>query len=66
MEDHTNRILERFEGQYFIYIGEDSAGCTGSPRFHEILKERFTERKRIDISNFPRISDRIMIYERER
>ena len=72
-EDYTADVLLKFEGQYFIYIGEPPTGqgddlrssATGGLRFHQVLQERFDLVDTHYIPTFPNIHDAIYIYERK-
>ena len=57
--------LERFRGDYLIYIGEGEGGCTANDSFFDLLDKEWNQTKFIDILSWRNIYDSIQIYERK-
>jgi len=56
--------LKAFKGDTFIYIGENSGGCTGDDRFFDELGEHWREIEGCVIPRWEGINDYLTIYER--
>jgi len=63
--DWTGEMLLKFQGQYIVYVGEGSGGCTGSDAMHEILDSQFDIVQELDIPQFLGLNDRLFIYKRK-
>ena len=63
-EHYTAEALNAFKGEEFIYIGEPENGCTGTPKFHQILSRKFRMVESFDIPKFPNNDDRIYHFSR--
>lgn len=57
-------ILERFEGDKFIYIGEDDKGSCADERFHKLLRKSWVLKEIIDIDRFYGTYDSVYLYTR--
>ena len=62
--EYTHETLRNFEGRFLVYIGEDIYGNTGSPKFHHVLETDFVPVESFQIPTFPRLHDRLILYER--
>jgi len=51
-------------GNWFIYVGEGSGGCTGDDAFHEYLREHFECVERVEIPQWDGIYDDLSIWAR--
>ena len=61
----SGEALKSFNGEYFVYIGEQSSnGCTGGELFNDVLESRFDYCEGFDIPSFPGIHDSIALYRR--
>ena len=60
----SGKALKRFKGEYFIYIGEQSNGCTGGELFMDVLNTKFEYCEGFGIPSFPGIHDSIGLYQR--
>ena len=60
----SGEALQRFNGKYFIYIGEQSNGCTGGDLFNDVLDTKFEYCEGFRIPSFPGIHDSIALYQR--
>ena len=55
---YTDEALNAFQGQHLIYVGEAEHGSTGSPKFHQILHEKFRIADTFAIPQYPHQHDR--------
>lgn len=66
-DDWSDLTLEAYMdvgGQTVALIGEDEYGCTGSERFHDLLRAHFDEVAEVEIPQWPGIHDYLGIWER--
>jgi hypothetical protein len=56
--------LRAYRGEVVVYIGERDEGATGSVRFHRELALNWTLEKELDLPRWPRLRDRLMVYQR--
>src|SRR5262245_15050863 len=56
--------LRAYRGDLVIYVGEPDEGATGSVRFHRELRLNWTLVETLDLPNWPRLRDRVMVYRR--
>ncbi len=64
--DESGRAFRTFDGELFIYIGEQYNGCTGGDLFSEVLNERYEHIENCFIPSFPSVSDWAALYRRIR
>lgn len=57
--------LQRFRGEWVVYIGESRNGCTGDLTMWRILDTQFEEVEVCDIPNFENIRDALFVYRRK-
>lgn len=58
-------VLEAYEGNTVVYVGESSGGCTGDDRFHQILSDHWTSVAEVAIPTWPGIHDGLEIFTRK-
>ena len=63
-EQASGQALQRFNGQFFVYIGEQWNGCTGGTMFQEVLDANFEYCASFGIPSFPAVNDSIAVYRR--
>lgn len=56
--------LRAYRGDVAIYIGEPGEGATGSVRFHRELSLNWTVIEQVELPNWPRLRDRLLVYRR--
>lgn len=61
----SEEVLTAYQGDYIIYCGESSGGCTGNDEFHSILDKEFNSIETISIPQFPGIHDYVEIFSRK-
>ena len=61
----TTGMLRAFEGEYVIYVGEGTGGCTGSEKFHEMLETEYNDIADLTIPQFDGIHDRLTVFKRK-
>lgn len=56
-----------YSGDTLLYIGEDSGGCTGDEKFHELLESEWTELEdeSVWLPQWPGIHDLLWVYKRK-
>ena len=60
----SGKALKCFNGEYFVYIGEQSnGGCTGGELFNHVLDTKFEYCEGFNIPSFPGIHDSIALYQ---
>ena len=57
-------ILEAYEGDTFIYVGEEEGGCCGDDAFHTLLHEAWIKGCTVTIPRYRGIRDRCVHYYR--
>ena len=57
-------LLQRFEGEHLIYIGEPEGGCCADDTFFEELYDNWTEEHVIEIPKYYTIKDKLFHYRR--
>ena len=57
--------LKKYQGKYFIYVGEAEGGCTGDDAFHELLSSEWMIVEEVRIPQWFGIHDRLWVYERK-
>lgn len=60
----AHEALSAYRGDYIIYIGEESGGCTADNAFFDSLKRNWRRIKVIDIPRWWDCYDKIIIYRR--
>lgn len=64
--DHSSgEALALFQGETFVYIGEQYGGCTGGERFDHELDQHFQQVDRMQLPSFPPVHDAIGVYRRK-
>ena len=64
--DHSSgEALALFQGETFVYIGEQYGGCTGGDRFDHELDQHFQQVDRMPLPSFPPVHDAIGVYRRK-
>jgi hypothetical protein len=59
------RALRTYRGEYFLYVGEGTWGCTGSEGFHRELDKYWKSVKVCSIPQWPGIRDALFVYRRK-
>ena len=62
----SDEMLEAYEkagDRQVIYIGEGNGGCTGSDRFHALLRHRWHEVLRLALPRWDGIHDAVTVHE---
>ena len=57
--------LRQHKGEYLIYVGESSYGCTGSPAGHNWIEKYYEEVEEVLIHRWPSIHDYMTVYRRK-
>ena len=65
LDNYAINALQLFNGDKFIFIGEDKYGCTANDAFFDYLEEKWTLAKKINIQNWYGIYDTLNFYERK-
>lgn len=63
--DWAYDALKEFKGNKFIYIGEDEDGCCGTTLFFDLLKDEWDLKKKINITRWRGLMDKLYFYERK-
>ncbi len=64
--DHSSgEALALFQGETFVYIGEQYGGCTGGDRFDQELDRRFQQVDQMPLPSFSPVHDAIGVYRRK-
>ena len=63
-DESSGQALARCNGEFFVYIGEQSNGCTGGELFNDVLYTKFECCEGFDIPSFPGVHDSITLYRR--
>lgn len=61
----ASNALSKFKGNFVIYIGEGTHGCTGDDKFHDMLIKDWNIKKRIHTPKFEGCYDYLTIYKRK-
>lgn len=59
------QALRSFKGQWVVYVGEDTWGCTGDEKFHRRLGQKWDHMQEIAIPQWSGIHDSVNIYRRK-
>ena len=63
-EEWSGKALAAYGGEYFLYAGEVTGGCTGSRRLHSLLDEEWERLTCYEIPRFTRIKDTLGVFRR--
>lgn len=58
------QALRNYKGARVVYVGEDSSGCTGCDKFHNLLDREWREQQTVQLPQWWGIYDRMKIYAR--
>lgn len=58
-------ILNKFKGQYLIWVGEGKGGCCGDDTIHQIMEQDWKILKHFDYQKFPGLNDFARVYKRK-
>jgi len=58
------KCLTNYTGEFFLYEGEGTHGCTGDDDFHAELSMSWNLKDMIAVPRWPGISDTLMLYKR--
>ena len=58
------RAISAYRGSRFIYVGEDSGGCTGDARLWDSIRLNWEHEDLVDIPRFYTLSDLLFVFHR--
>lgn len=58
------QALQRFQGQFVIYVGESEGGCCANLDFFELLDRKFSLIKVCEIPQWPGLHDAVYFYKK--
>ena len=61
----ATNVLDTFEGNRLIFVGEGAGGCTANDSFFDLLREKWSLVKYLMIPNWPGLHDGVYFYERK-
>jgi hypothetical protein len=62
----TGEMLQTFQGNRIVYVGEGHGGCTGDDVMHEHLEAHFDVIETLDIPRFLGLHDSLTVYKRKK
>ena len=65
MDRWPSGIIERFQGDHLIYVGEPRSGCTGNNPMFDVLENRYRLVSHHRIPQFLDIRDALYVYQRK-
>lgn len=63
--DSGTIILNKFQGNYMIWVGEDKGGIVGNDEIYELIERDWKILKHFDYSQFPGVNDYVRVYVRK-
>lgn len=63
--DMAYKTLMAYSGEFLIYVGESSGGCTGDDSFHNELNEKWEVVEEQSIPKFHGLHDYLTVYKRK-
>lgn len=63
-EEFALRVLSRFAGEYFLFVGEESC-ATGNEKFHELLQSEWTQIKCAELPRWEACDDSLFVFRRK-
>ncbi len=63
--DWPYQAVKAFQGEHLVLVGEDSAGCTGTPKMFAFLEREYQPHDLHYIPRFTGIHDRLEVWKRK-
>lgn len=57
--------LKSYKGGILIYVGEEPSGCTADKNFHELVRNEWQLKQRIDLPRWHLLHDSVYVYSRK-
>ena len=63
-EPMAHTCPKNYSGEFFLYEGEDSSGCTGDDNFHDELNTHWKLKRKVAVPKWSGIHDSLFLYQR--